>query len=163
MTACRSHAIASPAIWHSTIQGNRIHHWTGKRLIRHITLCRNQSRSRRNQAENPLKKRLETVQANRTISKNALQDIKQALNVIRSKIERVDDDTKWAALELILGTSSSVVALTKKIDKPNTKIVKRELQQKKTKRHRTYRLHTYFSTASVIKSTRQKRKVLKTC
>ena len=78
------------------------------------------------------------------MNKSALQDIQQALNAIRSEIERVDDETKWAALELMLGTSSSVVALAKKMVKPETKtvtrsvavpktrIVKREPQQKTT-------------------------------
>jgi len=55
------------------------------------------------------------------MNKSALQDIQQALNAIRSEIERVDDETKWAALELMLSTSSSVVALTKKMAKPETK------------------------------------------
>ena len=36
------------------------------------------------------------------MNKSALQDIQQALNAIRSEIERVDDETKWAALELML-------------------------------------------------------------
>jgi hypothetical protein len=39
------------------------------------------------------------------MNKSALQDIQQALNAIRSEIERVDDETKWAALELMFGTS----------------------------------------------------------
>ena len=78
------------------------------------------------------------------MNKSALQDIQQALNAIRSEIERVDDETKWAALELMLGTSSSVVALAKKMAKPetktvtrtvaipNTKVVKQEPQQQTT-------------------------------
>ena len=75
------------------------------------------------------------------MNKSTLQDIQQALNAIRSEIERVDDETKWAALELMLGTSGSVVALAKKMAKPEpqtatrtvavpkTKIVKQEPQQ----------------------------------
>ncbi len=71
------------------------------------------------------------------MNKSALQDIQQALNAIRSEIERVDDETKWAALELMLSTSSSVVALAKKMAKPvtrtvavpKTKIAKQEPQQ----------------------------------
>ena len=50
-----------------------------------------------------------------------------------SEIERVDDETKWAALELMLGTSSSVVALAKKIAKPETKTVTRTVAAPKTK------------------------------
>ena len=55
------------------------------------------------------------------MNKSALQDIQQALNTIRSEVERVDDETKWAALELMLSTSNSVVALAKKMAKPETK------------------------------------------
>ena len=68
------------------------------------------------------------------MNKSALQDIQQALNSIRSKIERVDDDTKWAALELMLGTSNSVVALAKKIAKPETKTVTRTVAVPNTKK-----------------------------
>ena len=67
------------------------------------------------------------------MNKSALQDIQQALNAIRSEIERVDDETKWAALELMLSTSSSVVALAKKITKPETKTVTRTIAVPKTK------------------------------
>ena len=67
------------------------------------------------------------------MNKSALQDIQQALNAIRNEIERVDDETKWAALELMLGTSASVVALAKKMAKPETKTVTRTLTVPKTK------------------------------
>ena len=67
------------------------------------------------------------------MNKSALQDIQQALNAIRSEIERVDDETKWAALELMLGTSSSVVALAKKMAKPETKTVTRTVAVPKKK------------------------------
>ena len=67
------------------------------------------------------------------MNKSALQDIQQALNAIRSEIERVDDETKWAALELMLGTSSSVVALAKKMVKPETKTVAHTVAVPKTK------------------------------
>ena len=59
--------------------------------------------------------------------------IQQALNAIRSEIERVDDETKWAALELMLSTSTSVVALAKKIAKPDTKTVTRTISIPKKK------------------------------
>ena len=55
------------------------------------------------------------------------------LNAIRGEIERVDDETKWAALELMLSTSSSVVALAKKIAKPETKTITRMVAVPKTK------------------------------
>ena len=67
------------------------------------------------------------------MNKSALQDIQQALSAIRSEIERVDDETKWAAFELMLGTSSSVVALAKKMAKPETKTVTRTVAVPKTK------------------------------
>ena len=67
------------------------------------------------------------------MNKSALQDIQQALNAIRSDIERVDDETKWSALELMLSTSSSVVALAKKMAKPETKTVTRTVAVPKTK------------------------------
>ena len=67
------------------------------------------------------------------MNKSALQDIQQALNAIRSEIERTDDETKWVALELMLGTSSSVVALAKKMKKPETKTVTRTVAAPKTK------------------------------
>ena len=67
------------------------------------------------------------------MNKSALQDIQQALNTIRSEVERVDDETKWAALELMLSTSSSVVVLAKKIAKPETKTVTRTVAVPKTK------------------------------
>ena len=67
------------------------------------------------------------------MKKSALQDIQQALNAIRSEIERVDDETKWAALELMLGTNNSVVALAKKMSKLETKTVTRTVAVPKTK------------------------------
>ena len=67
------------------------------------------------------------------MNKSALQDIQQALNAIRGEIERVDDDTKWAALELMLASSASVVALAKKMAKPDTKIATRTVSIPKTK------------------------------
>ena len=67
------------------------------------------------------------------MNKSALEDIQQALNAIRSEIEHTDDETKWAAPELMFGTSSSVVAVAKKIAKPETKTVTRTIAVPKTK------------------------------
>ena len=67
------------------------------------------------------------------MNNTALRDIQQALNAIRSELERVDDETKWSALELMLGTSASVVALAKKMAKPQTKTVTRTIAVPKTK------------------------------
>ena len=67
------------------------------------------------------------------MNKSALKDIQQALNAIRSEIERVDDETKWAALELMLGASATLVALAKRMAKPETKTVTRTVAVPKTK------------------------------
>ena len=45
----------------------------------------------------------------------------------------VDSETKWAALELMLASSASVVALAKKMTKPNIKTVTRTISIPKTK------------------------------
>ena len=67
------------------------------------------------------------------MNKTALHDIQKTLNIIRNQIEAVDADTKWAALELMLASSASVVALAKKITKPDTKTVTRKISIPKTK------------------------------
>jgi primosomal protein N'' len=67
------------------------------------------------------------------MNKSVLQDIQQALNAIRIEIERVDDETKWAALELMLASSSSIVALAKKMTTPKTKTVTRTVAVPRTK------------------------------
>ena len=60
------------------------------------------------------------------MNNSALKDIQQSLNIIRTEIEQVDDETKIAALELIMSTSQSVVAMARKLTKPKvrTKIKK---------------------------------------
>ena len=58
---------------------------------------------------------------------------KFATSPIRNQIEAVDADTKWAALELMLASSASVVALAKKITKPDTKTITRKTSIPKTK------------------------------
>ena len=67
------------------------------------------------------------------MNKTVLHDIQNELNVIRSDIESFDAETKWAALELMLSTSSSVVALAKKMAKPEVKTVTRTVAVPKTK------------------------------
>ena len=59
------------------------------------------------------------------MNKTALHDIQKTLNIIRNQIEAVNADTKWAALELMLASSASVVALAKKMAKLDTKTVTR--------------------------------------
>ena len=75
------------------------------------------------------------------MNNSALKDIQQALNIIRGEIEKVDAETKMAALELIMSTSQSVVAMARKLTKqkvrtkikkvaiPKTKIVKQRVAQ----------------------------------
>ena len=67
------------------------------------------------------------------MNKTALQDIQKTLNIIRNQIDAVDTDTKWAALELMLASSASIVALAKKMTKPETKTVTRTVAVPKTK------------------------------
>ena len=72
---------------------------------------------------------------------SALEDIQKALNAIRGDIEREDAETKLAALELIMGTSQSVVAMARKLTTPKVKtrtvivpkekVIKAEPRQKK--------------------------------
>ena len=67
------------------------------------------------------------------MNKTALYDIQKTLNIIRNQIEAADADTKWAALELMLASSASVVALAKKMTKPDTKTVTSKISIPKTK------------------------------
>ena len=55
------------------------------------------------------------------MNNEALQDIQTALNKIRTLADKADTETKLAALQLMLGTSQSVVALAKKLTAPKTK------------------------------------------
>ncbi len=73
------------------------------------------------------------------MNSSALKDIQQSLNIIRAEIETVDAETKMAALELIMSTSQSVVAMARKLTKlktktktipiPKTKIVRQQFAQ----------------------------------
>ena len=74
------------------------------------------------------------------MNNSALKDIQQTLNIIRAEIEKVDAETKMAALELIMSTSQSVVVMARKLTKPKvktktvaipkTKIVKQRVAQR---------------------------------
>ena len=55
------------------------------------------------------------------MNNSALKDIQQSLNIIRIEIEKVAAETKMAALELIMSTSQSVVAIARKLTKPKIK------------------------------------------
>ena len=67
------------------------------------------------------------------MNKTALHDIQKTLNIIRNQIDAVDADTKKAVLGLLLASSASVVALAKKMTKPDTKTVNRKISIPKTK------------------------------
>ena len=67
------------------------------------------------------------------MNQTALHDIQKTLNKIRNQIDAVDAETKWAALELMLASNASVVALAKKMAKPDTKTVTRKISIPKTK------------------------------
>jgi hypothetical protein len=66
------------------------------------------------------------------MSKTALHDIQKILNIIRNQIDAVDADPKWAALELMLASSASVLALAAKMATPETKTVTRTISTPKT-------------------------------
>ncbi len=53
LAASRSPAKVMAGIWRSTTQGDRIHRWTGRLPIRHISTQPDRSRSRHNRLENP--------------------------------------------------------------------------------------------------------------
>ena len=75
------------------------------------------------------------------MNNSELKDIQQSLNIIRAEIEQVDAETKMAALELIMSTSQSVIAMARKLTKlkvrtktvtiPKTKIVRQQVVQPK--------------------------------
>ena len=67
------------------------------------------------------------------MNKTALHDIQKTLNIIRNQNDAVDADTKWAALELMLASSASIVALAMKMTKPDTKTDTRTIAVPKTK------------------------------
>ena len=67
------------------------------------------------------------------MNNSALKDIQQALNIIRTEIEQVDAETKMAALELIMSTSQSVVAMARKLTKPKVRTKIKKVVIPKTK------------------------------
>jgi len=67
------------------------------------------------------------------MNKTALHDIQKTLNIIRNQIEAANADTKWAALELMLASSASVLALAMKMAKPDTKTITRKISIPKIK------------------------------
>ena len=67
------------------------------------------------------------------MNNSALKDIQQSLNIIRAEIVKVDDETKMAALELIMSTSQSVVAMARKLTKPKVRTKIKKVAIPKTK------------------------------
>ena len=67
------------------------------------------------------------------MNNSALKDIQQTLNIIRTEIEQVDAETKMAALELIMSTSQSVVAMARKLTKPKVRTKIKKVVIPKTK------------------------------
>ena len=67
------------------------------------------------------------------MNNSALKDIQQSLNIIRTEIVKVDDETKMAALELIMSTSQSVVAMAIKLTKPKVRTKIKKVVIPKTK------------------------------
>ena len=67
------------------------------------------------------------------MNNSALKDIQQSLNIIRTEIEQVDTETKMAALELIMSTSQSVVAMARKLTKPKVRTKIKKVAIPKTK------------------------------
>ena len=55
------------------------------------------------------------------MNNNALQDIQKALEIVRQDLAQADAETHLAALQLMLGASSGIVALAKKISEPRSK------------------------------------------
>ena len=55
------------------------------------------------------------------MNNSALKDIQQVLYVSRKQLEQVDTETKIGALELIMSTSQSVVAMARKLTKTKSK------------------------------------------
>ena len=67
------------------------------------------------------------------MNNSALKDIQQSLNIIRTEIVKVDAETKMAALELIMSTSQSVVAMARKLTKPKVRTKIKKVVIPKTK------------------------------
>ena len=57
------------------------------------------------------------------MNNNAIQDIQRAINIIRDEVKSVDDETKWAVLELMLDTSSTIISLANKTIEPTKSMV----------------------------------------
>jgi hypothetical protein len=67
------------------------------------------------------------------MNNSALKGIQQSLNIIRTEIVKVDAEIKMAALELIISTSQSVVAMARKLTKPKVRTKIKKVVIPKTK------------------------------
>jgi hypothetical protein len=75
------------------------------------------------------------------VSKEAINDVQKALNVIRSAVPEEDKDTQLATLALLVSTSDAIIqsarkmtdaqpkTKTKKVPIPQTKVVKQQSPQ----------------------------------
>ena len=61
------------------------------------------------------------MKLNRNMNTSALKDIQKALNIIRSDVERIDAETRLAALELIMDAGKSIVLIARKLTTPKVK------------------------------------------
>ena len=76
---------------------------------------------------------------NNCMNKTALQDIQRTLNIIHNQIWAAGAETKWAALELMLASSASIVALAENTTKPDTKATTRIISVLKKSSNSLYR------------------------
>ncbi|OJA06897.1 hypothetical protein [Halomonas sp. QHL1] len=61
------------------------------------------------------------------MSKETIDAIQKSLLVIRNQLDKEDAETKLAALQLLMGTSQSVVAMAKKLTKPKVVTKKQKI------------------------------------
>ena len=67
------------------------------------------------------------------MSKEAINDVRKALNVIRSAVAEEDRDTQLATLALLVAASADVVATARKIEGDQTQVKTQKVAIPKTK------------------------------
>ncbi len=70
------------------------------------------------------------------MNNSALKDIQQLLNIICTKIEKVDSETKMAALKLTMSATQSAVAMARKLTKPKVSTKTKKLNNKMLNLHK---------------------------
>mgnify|MGYP003997361691 CR=1 FL=1 len=63
------------------------------------------------------------------MNNSALKDIQQLLNIICTEIEKVDSETKMAALKLTMSATQSAVAMARKLTKPKVSTKTKKIKQ----------------------------------